>query len=152
MFNSLFKKPNASITAVSFSAHKNGTDQTGVLNNTSTKVTFPTEDWDINSNYDAANSKFVPTIAGKYLIVGNISFVTLTAGKSFASILKKNGATVSSNIVSSGNDWPSASLSVMVNMNGTTDYLELFAYQESGGTLSITGGAIYTYFQATLIK
>lgn len=45
---------------ISFLADKNGSDQTGVTNNTNTKVTATTERWDNGGFYDAANSRFIP--------------------------------------------------------------------------------------------
>jgi hypothetical protein len=52
----------------------------------------------------------------------------------------------------SGNN---ASGSGLIYMNGTTDYLDLYAYIAGVGTLGVRGssdGNIYTYFQGTLVR
>jgi hypothetical protein len=57
-----------SATSVSFSANKNGTNQT-VSSPTSgawTKLTWSTESFDTNNNF--ANDRFTPTVAGTYII------------------------------------------------------------------------------------
>src|SRR5215467_1404677 len=54
-----------------FSANKNATDQTGIADNTFTKITFTTEEFDVGGFYDAANSKWTPP-SGKNMIIGSV--------------------------------------------------------------------------------
>ena len=42
--------------------------------------------------------------------------------------------------------------SVLVYMNGTTDYVEAFAYQESGGSASINTNAGLTMFSGFMVR
>lgn len=133
----------------SFSAHKNGTDQTGVTSTTEIKVTFTTEVFDVGSAYTAADSKWTPA-AGKVLINAavlmtnnivdqQISFIVLYKnGSAF-----KRGGHAQQNGVSVG-----PMLSVIDDANGT-DYYEVYAYAEGAGDKTISGVAIVTYFMGS---
>jgi hypothetical protein len=135
-----------------FSAYRS-TNQTA---NTATwtKVQANTEEFDTNSNYDnATNHRFTPTVAGYYQINGEVK-MTGAAAILIAAIYK-NGSefkrgTQSGSAASSGQ---AAAVSALVYFNGSSDYVELYAYQDSGGTLSVEGsGGTNSYFQAFLVR
>lgn len=95
-----------------------------------TKIQFQTKEFDTTSAFDATtNYRWQPTTAGQYQINFMVSFVNAPGGISFATIYKngvryKDGSLGTSQVGSSG--------SALVDMNGTTDFIEIFAYQESG--------------------
>lgn len=131
---------------VSFSAHKNNVDQTvtaGVL----TKLTFSTERFDTNGNFDTATSRFTPAVAGKYTV--NAS--ALCANTSFCgTAIYKNGALYAqSNSVTYAGNNAFGNVNTIVDMNGTTDYLEAYVYNATG--TSVYGPTAYTYFLGALI-
>ena len=138
-------------SGIAFSATKNAVDQTGVLNNTTTLITFGVKDWDTAGCYDITTSRFQPTVPGKYLVVASMTIVYMTAGKTIAAILKKNGVSVSNISIGSGNDWPVGIATYLADMNGTTDYIEAYIYQETGSTVTVSGNKTNTYFQATMV-
>jgi len=78
-----------------FSATTSG-NQTGLANNTITKLNFATETFDTNSAYDTTNSKFtVPSgQGGKYLIIANpyISWGTGSNATLVYGYIYKNGS------------------------------------------------------------
>jgi len=135
-----------------FSAYRS-TNQTA---NTATwtKVQANTEEFDTNSNYDnATNYRFTPTVAGYYQINGEVK-MTGAAAILITSIYK-NGSefkrgTQSGSAASSGQ---ASAVSALVYFNGSSDYVELYAYQDSGSTLSVEGGGgTNSYFQGVLVR
>jgi hypothetical protein len=55
---------NTATSGPSFSVHKNGTNQT-VVTSTITLLTWSTESFDTNNNFDLSTGRFTPTVAGK---------------------------------------------------------------------------------------
>lgn len=127
-------------SAPAFSAIASTTQ--AVTTATNTKVNLGSEEYDTHNCFDTTLSRFTPTVSGYYQINGN---VTLSSGAQVLSYIYKNGAAYrsGSNILSGG----SSSVSVLVYMNGTTDYLELWGL--SGTTQNLSAGS---YLQGVLVK
>ena len=135
----------------SFSVHKNGTNQTTIAPSTWTKVTWPTEEYDTNSNF--ADSTFTPTVADKYQIKAQVKFVTADANARVEISVYKNGIAVQNNNTISPVTTPMpVSISVDVDANGTTDYFDIYVHQNSAGAKDIDGTAVYTWFQGHKIN
>jgi hypothetical protein len=138
-------------TGPAFSAY--GTAFQSAANNTYTKIQYNTEEFDTNSNYDnATNYRFTPTIAGYYQINSTISFAG-GGGSTFAGIYK-NGSLfkwgdVIPNNVSTG---AVCQVNALVYFNGSTDYVEIFGYQSSGGALNIGSNANTQAFSAAMVR
>lgn len=131
-----------------FSAYK-AADQTGIATVTWTKVTFPTEEYDQGSYYDAANSKFTPP-AGYYRVSAGVIFtagVVDQADMRFAVYKNGTAAKFAYAPAASGSGAQGAVIAVDMQLNGT-DYMEIFAYAGGPGTKTIGGGQAFTYFQA----
>ena len=119
-----------------------------ISHDTETKVQFNTEIYDTDSDYDnSSNYRFTPTTAGKYFVYGTINGYANTSNlNSNRAILKKNGTTVKYAINDFRNN-PAKTNNVMVtavvDMNGSSDYLELFALIEhvSSGSVHVTGSS-----------
>jgi hypothetical protein len=130
-----------------FSAYK-GTGQS-ITNGAYTKVTFTTEEYDTNSNYDAPNSKFQPTVAGHYLVTAQAGYSTGAALEQ-AFMVFKNGSSskrLADIITPDGRAIGGAAL---LYMNGSTDYIEMYLY--TSVTMTIVGNSEATYFQAFLAR
>jgi len=124
---------NLVTTAPAFSAYD--ASLISLSNATWTKITYTTEDYDTNSNF--ASSTFTPTVAGYYQINTGL-FVPGGSSSGATMALYKNGSLLYQlNRVSfsaSFNHFLNGS--AIVNMNGSTDYLEIYVTQSSGTTLS----------------
>ena len=117
----------------------------------STKILFQVENFDTNSNF--ASSRFTPTVAGYYQINAAVAIIA-ASGISFVAI-HKNGAQF--NI---GTQFPNTAagaqftVSSLIYMNGTTDYLEIFFVQNSGGAVTTytINNDNYTYFNGSMVR
>jgi len=145
----------ADITGPTFSATASGTQS--IADNTSTKIAFNTEVFDTNSNYDTSNYRFTPTVAGYYQfnahVISGGSTTTeiwnISISKNASEYLQgSNGQTKFATVGSQSN------ASGIFYMNGSSDYVEAYIYQRSGGgALSTQAGSVNTSnFTGALIR
>lgn len=121
-------------------------------NNRYTKINLQSEEFDTANAFDPETSRFQPTIAGYYWFSFAIGFVGGPSGLRVA-CLYKNGASLNRLLFVTNpvaGDWFSASGGVLAYLNGTTDYVELFGFQASGGNLSLNTNI--TYLQGVLVR
>ena len=142
------------VNGPAFSAYFTGTQS--VTSNTVTKVTVNTEVFDTNNNYDpATNYRFTPTVAGYYqvsfAVEGSASAGTCQAVNA---VPYKNGAVVNgitfaygAYLYATAVNGGSSTGTVLVYMNGSTDFLELYG-KVIGTSTSITNA----YFSAFLAR
>jgi hypothetical protein len=130
-----------------FSAYASGT--TSVSNATWTKVTYATEDFDTNNNF--ASSRFTPTVAGYYQITCSSNLAT--SASTLVSIYK-NGASVAViggigiiAVIDSG-----AIISKLIYFNGSTDYVEVYVYQNTGTTINSQANQQGSWFTGSLVR
>jgi hypothetical protein len=135
-----------------FSAYKSGTQTLTV--NTWTKVTLTNEEYDTNSNYDAPNSRFTPTVAGYYRFTANADCFGTTSGSNLALIgfYKNNSNVKLGNGANATGSEQYAYCSATIYMNGSTDYVEAYALYTNPNTPSISGSSEYTYFQGEIVR
>ena len=134
-------------SAPSFSAYQSSAQTVGTG---WTKIQFQTEEWDTANCFDnSTNYRFTPNVAGYYQVSGGFYYVTGTTTESGLSIYKNNSSYRYLNDMFTSNN-RSCNGSAMIYLNGTTDYIELYGYSSTGGTLAT--GTIYNYFQAFLTK
>jgi hypothetical protein len=115
---------------------------------TYTKLQFQTEEFDTDNCFDnATNYRFTPTVAGYYQF--NAAMALSGASSEGYIQLRKNGSNFKS-----GNDVGGTSYSVTVSaiiyLNGSTDYVEVFGY--SGTALNTSASQASTYFNGSLIR
>lgn len=124
--------------APAFSAY--ATDTQSISNATATKIVYDTEDFDTNSNF--ASNRFTPTVAGYYQINTGLFCAGSSTGGNVLSLYKNGTEYVqltrtllsgAFNVFSNG--------SCLVYCNGSTDYLEIFATQNSGVSLTMGNGS-----------
>ena len=127
-----------------------------VTDNVETKVQIDTVDYDIGGYFDnSTNYRYTPLVAGKYFVYTNINTLTGTASTirhSYNSIFKSGSRYKQTQNDYRNNDvYQSATYnSAVIDMNGTTDYLEIFGNLDAtGGTPGFDGGSDrITYFGA----
>ena len=116
-----------------------------LTSNVLTKILYQSELWDTNSNYDTSTSRFTPTVAGYYQI--NAAVCTGASSSQQLLAIYKNGA------LYQRNDIPSINInqiSSIVSLNGSTDYIEIYA---SFGTGQITSANVnLNWFNGALVR
>jgi len=145
--------PNGGV-APAFSAYQSSA-QTALANSTFTKIQFQTEDYDTNSNFDnATNYRFTPTIAGYYQFNAGVGLSpALASGGGITSIYKNGSEYKRGGINATVAGLGAASVvSSQMYMNGTTDYVEIYAYQNCGSTATTVSNAQLTYFNGCLVR
>jgi hypothetical protein len=134
----------ASTAAPAFSAYQSLGQVIGAA--TATKVSFQTEVFDTASAFDSTtNYRFTPLVAGYYQATGGIYFGAATQGSQL--YIYKNGSNYLNNAYITANG---STITGLVYLNGSTDYLELWCYLSAGYTLS--AASYNTYFQAAMIR
>lgn len=133
-------------TGPAFSAYQNSNQTISAA--TWTKISLQAEEFDTNSNFDSTtNYRFTPTVAGYYSLIGMVSYTTVVATLYLA--VYKNGSQNKTffNALSG-----SAGISgpALIYFNGSTDYVEMYAYVAGGAT--VQSGLTSTYFQGFLAR
>ena len=119
---------NSSMKAAPAFEAKGSAEQTGVSDNTWTKVTMNTEIFDTDSMYDAlTNYRFTPTVAGKYFVYAGMGLYGGTSDQLQIANLSiyKNGSNYKYVVNNFNGSYPhneaGLSLSTVVNMNSSSD-------------------------------
>jgi hypothetical protein len=131
-----------------FHVNFGGTSSTSVGNDSGTKMAFDSEDIDTDSCYDpSSNYRFTPTVAGNYFFYAQVGTGRNSDDHNKYSNceIKKNGTTV---LTSNENNsfYNTAATRGLINMNGSSDYVECFFYHTFGTTISVDASNVYSYF------
>jgi hypothetical protein len=130
-----------------FSAYS-GTTQTGVASGTFTKVLFDTEEFDTANCF--SSSRFTPNVAGYYQVTGRTDW-SITSGACFVQVYKNGTNYKSGSLNGATPNGVAPTVTCLVYLNGSSDYVELYTYQNNG-TNSIFGSSAGTYFQASMVR
>lgn len=144
--NPAWAAASAAAAYVGCRAYNDGTQS--IPNNSSTAVTFNTDEWDTDAIHDTGSNTSRFTVpsgkAGKWSFTWKVGFASNTTGNRVV-FLRKNGGTDSNNVIGSSIEFTPPST---IHLQGSSsvdlavgDYIELFIYQNSGGGLDI-GSAI----------
>lgn len=114
--------------------YRSGTAQS-IPEATNTKIQYNAEEYDNYNEFDpTANYRFTPTVAGWYLILGCYQIELNLDGAEFAHKVYKNGAEYAIHINTTGMVcWGIQGTFYLVYCNGTSDYLEFYAWQQKPG-------------------
>jgi hypothetical protein len=120
-----------------------------VTSNVVTKIALNTEDFDTGGMFDSTtNYRFTPTIAGKYEFHAVVYGTTLSNDGICNVFIYKNGAEVAKSFAQySLTAILSQSTSLIIEMNGSTDYVEMFG-QVTGTTINSSN----TSFSGCLVE
>ena len=122
-----------------------------ISNNTFTTINFNTETYDTDSCYNTSTYRFTPNVAGKYLVIASHALNAGTSAGTFICSIFKNGAEHSrANIVLSSSTSNPITTS-LIELNGSSDYIEAKGYQSTGTSKTIYAGADQSYFSAIRI-
>ena len=131
-----------------FSAYQSSA--TSVSNATGTKILFGNESFDTNSNF--ASSRFTPTVSGYYQISASVAlnfsgasivqlYMNTSTQVAFTYAAGITGALPSTGVISK-----------LLYFNGSTDYAEVFSYQNSGGSVNTDTNSAGTWFTGVLVR
>jgi hypothetical protein len=138
--------PGVPVNGPAFSAFRSGTQAITAI--VWTKVACQTEEFDTNSSYDnATNYRFQPTVAGYYQVSGAVE-PALAQTYQYLSFYK-NGVDFKRTSVPATNA-TSVSLSALIYLNGSTDYVEM--YVNFSSSINLNGFAGVTFFQAAMVR
>jgi hypothetical protein len=112
-----------------------------VATNTATKIQLTSERFDTANAFDSTtNYRFQPTVAGYYQISASLAFALATNNIAIYVNLYLNGTSIAATSgVSTSASYPLGSVSALLYLNGSTDYVELWGQQKSGGTTNVAG-------------
>ena len=140
------------VNTPAFGAYENGTAQS-IANTTTTLMQFATVAFDTDSCFDntATNYKFTPDVAGKYFF-----YAKMTYGDSFGTNqdkvgsleIRKNGTGITWQQTMSV--YPCNQCSGIVEMNGSSDYVQCYTWQNYGSNralYSIAMGQVFYGFR-----
>lgn len=131
-------------TGPAFLSFADGTQ--AVSNVTYTKITLPTESFDTANAF--ASNTFTPSVAGYYIFTFMVNLNILTGV--MVSELRKNGVRAALGNLTAGSSIEGASGgSAILYLNGTTDYVDLYAYQNSGGASTCRNSS---YLSGALVR
>lgn len=130
---------------------------TSAANLTWTKVSAESEVIDVEGWYDnATNFRYTPLVAGHYFFYCMIAYNTTNAAAEAYCAIYKNGAHSGIECATTcraANLYLAPAACGSLDMNGTTDYVEFYTYQNGGGTESpATGGSNFNGFGGYLLR
>jgi hypothetical protein len=130
----------------SFSVHRNGSAQS-ISASTETVIALDNERWDTGGYYNTALTRYVPLVAGTYIFACSVGFTGLTVGTLVYVGINKNGSVYEygSAIAASTPGAASATGTWLVQMNGSSDYVEFIVFHSEAGTQSLNGAASATH-------
>lgn len=91
------------------------------------------------------NSRYVAQQSGYYLVIASAGYSTLNATGNRVLEVQKNGSTinlaVTVGLAPTTSNGAANQCATIVQMNGTTDYVEAYVYQTSGSSLTTAGAS-----------
>ena len=110
-----------------------------ISHDTSTKIQYDTEVFDTDSAYDnSTNYRFTPQTAGKYFIFASVQSGETGDFEDYGIQIYKNGSTYAQTRIKH-HYGDNVNCQVIIDMNGSSDYVEAFIYQNSGSNLAVSG-------------
>lgn len=135
----------AQSNAPAFSVHMNSVNQ-NVIPNAYAFLAWNTKVFDTTNSFDLSTGRFTPNVAGKYLIQGA---VYCSNGVDCYAMVRKDGGSTQNGFSRTGAA-DQATVSTVLDMNGTTDFAELLVYIADGNLVG--GGPTDTYFTGSLLS
>jgi hypothetical protein len=133
----------------SFHVHKNGTNQSIASGGTGDLLTWSTAEFDTHSGFQS--TKYTPPVAGKYLLTATAT-IQSPSSTLISMAIYKNGTNYKSvRFDGTGTTNKALTVTCVATANGTTDYFDVYFYQESGSAKNIDGGATNSYFSGCRI-
>lgn len=132
-----------------------GTTTQSCTNGTNTKIILNNKTFDTANAFDATtNYRFQPTVAGYYQVTGCLSMAAGSASQLCVPQIWKNGAQYvlggASPVYTTITNF--LTVSTLVYLNGSTDYIELYVYHNLGSTWSTAPSQVSTQMTGALVR
>lgn len=140
------------VAAPAFSAYSD-TNQS-IPNSTWTKLIMNTEEFDTANFFDTTNYRFTPLVAGYYQITAGVAGGGGSSGNGTAIAIYKNGGATKvgcASLFMSGFG-QATQATALVYCNGSTDYIEAYAFQATGSSQTTYGSSSSQYLQGILLR
>lgn len=115
--------------------------------NVMTALSLDTELLDSDSGHSTVTntSRYTATVAGTYFVIATVGWGASATGDRRIQIALNGAAIIGSGTGADANQVVTTGqvACTFVTLNGTTDYIEVMAAQNSGGTLSTVGGGVF---------
>ncbi len=128
-----------------------------IADNTVTALTFSTEDLDTHGFHSTSSntSRITPTVAGYYRLHGVYLTTYPSSLATMGAAIGKNGSAQAPWARGNPNLGGSrtSEVTAILSANGSTDYFELLAYQDSAGSANTAvGGAFSSVFECEFLR
>ncbi len=122
-------------------------------NNTQGQIVFQSEDFDLGGAYNTGSGAFTANIAGYYFVDASLQFSNAQSNYSFrSSIFKNNSEYCFNQMWNDGSNGENHNkISSIVYLNGSSDYITIKAWQNSGGNLTVNPSNS-SYFSAFFLR
>lgn len=126
-----------------------------IASGVNTKIVLNNKAYDTGNFFTTANGRFTPLVAGYYFVVvsQSIDLSGFAASCLTAATILKNGSAYASNFLLdasvAGSYMPV--VSALIPLNGTTDFVESQAFQNSGANRNVAAGSD-TYLTAFWVR
>jgi hypothetical protein len=120
-------------------------------NATTAFTTYTSTVFDTSSAFNATTGKYTPQVAGYYQVnaIADYGSNGVYAASSICAAIMKNGSTyVQAGYADGAASFSAASVSGLVYLNGSTDYIQAGGFQNSGNTVTSVRG----YLSAVLMR
>jgi len=103
-----------------------------------TIITLNAEAFDSDNAFNTSTYKFIPQTAGKYFLYGQARIDSGTDFNMLTAFITYNGSQIARG--HNYNDYTNTvNVSTIVDMNGSSDYIQMAVMQNSGGNLDFAG-------------
>lgn len=122
---------------------------TAISAGTYTKILFQTQEFDTANA--VSSSRFTPTVAGYYQINAAVGLAGSTAASYGTANIYKNGSLFKqgTNYASTASS-PAAVINSLVYLNGSTDYVEIYAI--TPGSITTNSGQVNSWWNGYLVR
>ena len=93
---------------------------------------------DTQSGFNATTGRYTPTKAGWYMVLGQVRYNAVFTASVVEARILKNGSLIRETVGQTTSS-PYMEVTALVYCNGTSDYVELYAYHNKGSSTTIQG-------------
>ena len=117
-----------------------------IASGTATKLALATPVYDVGSFFNNSTYTYTPLYPGKYKFYINVLWTSTTTSGGVESYIYLNGSAIAANLFYGTQTTQNAPpMEITIEMNGSTDYVQFFVYQDSGSNGTVSATATNTF-------